>query len=88
MISDAVSEICDLWSTTLERYSSSFCMTNMCIYMVFLCMYIYMYIYAYMYTYIIVVLFLTGRVGRIGRALVSGVGDRGFKPPSSQTNDL
>ena len=31
---------------------------------------------------------ITGRGGRIGRALVSRVGDHGFKPRSSQTNDL
>ena len=29
----------------------------------------------------------TGRVGRIGRPLVSCAGDRGFKPWSSQTKD-
>ena len=34
------------------------------------------------------VITLTGRGGQIGRALISHVGDRGFKSRSSQTNDL
>ena len=55
---------------------------------VYLSLFVCMYICIYMYLYVYICVYVTGRGARIGTSLVACAGGRGFKPWSSQTNDL